>query len=236
MARKGDEEAAAPRSKRLSEIAKEASERLDRVLGGDDGPRAVEETADATGRSPAGARRRPGGEASGGPGVEKRAASSHSGADRRADRRPGAARNVETETPMSSGEDDRRLVLVCHSSPGIARMFANLLRDMDFVPIVVSTVEELDSSVPSASPEIVFLQGSPSPYPSMSLVNATLARYAGAEVPIVLLKWRDAPLIRTAGDVNFAKVLEWPFEPGKVRRELSTLMDPSPGGRSAAAR
>jgi len=96
---------------------------------------------------------------------------------------------------------------------------------MGLATSIVSTPEQIDDGPERNKWDIVFLQGSPMPYPCKNLVKKTLERCVSDGMPVVLVmdKGGDAtapPPARTSALGS----LEWPFEPARVRKEIGALI------------
>jgi len=181
--------------KRLQELAAEASERLERVFEASAEPSREAKALVSGPRGEAG--RPPAG------GV------------------PGSA--GEGEEPRIAGEEAGR-ALVAHVSPGVAWTLANVLKSLRFRTTVVCAPEDLASDSAQRRWDIVFLQGTPMPFPGPKLIAATLLQWARTGAPLVLLRRPDeAPMPGGAG-VDAADQLSWPFERKDVHRVVSRLL------------
>ena len=187
------------KNRRLRELAREASERLDMVLREGESTRTVERLIGVSGRESPEHRPERGGSLSG---------RSGNGVVRDAGRgRVRAAR-----------------ALVSHVSPGMAMALSNLLKHMGLATTVASSPEDLEGDPSSRNWDIVLVQGSPMPWPGMKLIAATLRRWAGSEVPLVLLTRPGERLIPEAAGLSVSRTIEWPFQEEKVRRAISDLL------------
>lgn len=171
-------------NRKLRELAREASVRLDSIFPEGKGP----ETAEGS-----------------------------KAAERRA-----AAKSTQA-AGLGSAKSPR--VLVSHVSPGVAGTLANILKSEGMSVQVVSSPEGLDSSEADFKWDVIFIQGSPMPYPGIKLISTTLRRCADSGTPLVLLTSPGEAPLHEAAEFNVLGSLEWPFDRRKVQRILADLVD-----------
>jgi hypothetical protein len=138
-----------------------------------------------------------------------------------------AERRAEAKSPQAAGPGRTKppRVLVSHVSPGAAGTLANILKSKGMSVQVVSSPEELDSGEADFKWDVIFIQGSPMPYPGIKLISTTLRRCADSGTPLVLLTAPGEAPLREAAEFNVLGSLEWPFDQRKVQRVLAGLLD-----------
>lgn len=223
-------------NRKLSELAREAFVRLEDIFpeaAGSEaagGAKAAESRAEAEGAEVAdqagkrGARARDWRSAASQQASKRGAGESGIGTSAAREREPRRGAGVRG-SPAGSGRAKSQRVLVSHVSPGVAGTLANLLKGRGISVEVVSSPEELDSGEADFKWDVIFIQGSPMPYPGIKLISTTLMRCADSGTPLVLLTAPGAAPLREAAEFNVLGSLEWPFDYRKVQQILADLLD-----------
>lgn len=194
--------------RRLKELAKEASRHLDEVLpGGEAAPELVGEGRTSHTAAESGGR------------VGGRSAVREAGADASAG--DGTARD----------ESGRARALVAHVSPGVAGVLATVLKHMGLNTQVATTPAEVESAMSSGRWDLVFVQGTPQPYPGKRVMLSVISRSGDSTSPVFLLGRRGESLAAEAAGSGALGIVEWPFDPAKVRRTLQEVLSREGGSR-----
>lgn len=231
---------------RLRELAAEASRHLDDILPGGDGLHMKEKPpqfgSEPASEDPASAlspgvksREAPSLRVSRPAGVAGGSAVSAAGSEK-AER--GAVGTLETtrgsgRTPlrMAGEEAGRPSALVAHVSFGMARLLANILNQMGFHTSIATSPEEIDLHLDGRDWDLLFVQGTSTPYPGKKLASIVLSRCTGSRPYVVLISRRGDSLLPEAGRARAVGVIQWPFSPTTVSKTLAEILPITKRGR-----
>ncbi len=234
--KKKETQGGAKGNRKLRELAREASVRLDSIFHEGKGPETAEGSKAAERRAVAKSTQAAGPAGKRDAGVRDRRSAASPRASERGAGESGIGPSVAAEgeprrgegvsgSPAGPGSAKSPRILVSHVSPGVAGTLANILKSEGMSVQVVSSPEGLDSSEADFKWDVIFVQGSPMPYPGIKLISTTLRRCADSGTPLVLLTSPGEAPLHEAAEFNVLGSLEWPFDRRKVQRILADLVD-----------